>query len=881
MKGTSLVARILFFLYPPSFRKEYGREWLELARLRSTSFLLKDTLRMAPRLWLDGGTGPAVRKISPRVSLDPFRASAMETLSQDIRFGLRTLRKRPLFALMSVATLGLGIGAATAIFSVVEGVILRPLPYERPEEVVSAWQTYPEWQEEPSLAHMWDWGYLAYPGYERWREGQTHFQDVAIHATTVRNLSGAGDPERITVGIASSSLFPVLGVQPILGRAFTAEEDEPGTVPVALLSYDFWRESSGGDESVLGTAIRLNEDPFTVVGVLPPGFEFRVMGFMGSTVEKPVWIPVGADGRQRREGSHSYEAVGRLLPGATLEQATPEARNLIPAADEEEGHSVRLVSRKALEAGDLQTPLFLLLGASVVLLLIACGNVASLLMGELARRTHEMATRTALGAGRRRIVRQLLTESVILGLAGSGLGVLLAIWGTKALLSLAPALPRIGQVQVNPAVLSFGMGLGVLTGLLFGLAPAWALIRRGSRESLGMGWRSRGRRDSGFHGGVISVELALTLILLVSGALLTRSLGNLMALDTGFAQDGLIMARAYLPSYRYAESAERGAQVGRMQLALASVPGVRTASGTSSLPFFNAPGSLSYGIEGRPEAEVLSPHTSLRLVLPGFFETMGIRILEGRGILDTDRAGGQPVAVISETMARRHWPDESPLGARILFGDTLEVVGVAADVLHESLDAEPLATMYLPFHREAGTSINFLVRTDMDPEALFPSIREAIWSVDGETPISRVATLPSLIRNSARDERFRAILMVVFALCAALLAGAGVFGVTSRSVAQRSKEMGIRKALGAQPAGLVKLALSGALRAGLVGVAMGLLGAFWASRLLARYLFELQPWDPPIYAAVAGALLALALAASYIPARRAGRVPPMEVLREE
>jgi len=704
---------------------------------------------------------------------------------------------------------------------------------------------------------------------------------VAIHAATARNLTGLGDPERINVGIASSTFFPVLGIQPALGRAFSPDEDEPSAPPVALLSHAFFFCFFGADPEALGQIIHLNDRPFTVVGVLPRGFEFRVMGFMGSPGEKPVWIPVGADGYRRRENSHGYEAIGRLAPGVTLEQATPEAQVLIPAADEEEGHSVRLVSRQELETEGVQAPLFLLLGASVFLLLIACGNVATLLMGEFTGRRHEMATRSALGAGGRRLVRQLLTESVILGLAGGILGILLAFAGTRSLLGLAPALPRMSQVQVDPLVLSFGVGLGLVTGLLFGLAPAWSLARGRFGEILGSGWRSGSRGGSGFQKVVISLELALTLILLVSGALLARSLGALLEVDIGITQDQLVMVRTYLPSYRYADSSDRAIQVERMQQALSGVPGVLAASGTTSLPFYDGPNALSYGIEGQPEVEALSPHASLTEVLPDFFEVSGIRILEGRGIIDADGLDGPPVAVISETMARRHWPDRSPLGARILFGDTLEVVGVATDVLHESLDARPLATLYVPFLRDAGTSLNFLVRADAEPEVLFPNLRQAIWSIDPDAPISRVATLPSLIKNSARDERFRAVLMVVFAVCAALLAGAGVFGVTSRSVGQRTKEMGIRKALGARPEGLVKLALAGTVKAGVIGVVLGLLGAFWTSRLLAQFLFGIEPWDPLTYGAVAAILLALALAASYFPARRAGLVAPMDVLREE
>jgi len=805
----------------------------------------------------------------------------MDALLQDIRFGLRTFRKRPLFALVGVGTLGLGIGAATAIFSVVEGVLLRPPPFEQPNELMSVWQTFPEWREEPMLAGGWEWIYLSYPGYERWREGQTHFQDVAIHGAMIRDFSGRGDPARVWVGIASSSLFPVLGVQPILGRPFHPEEDAEGGPRVALLSHAFWVERFGEDPGVLGQTITLNQDPFTVVGVLPPEFRLPGLGSRGSPGERPVWIPVGADGYRRADNAHSYEAIGRLKPGATVQQAVPEARNLIRAPDEEPEHSVRVVPWEQLATEGLRSPLLLLLAASSTLLLIACGNVANLLLGESAGRQHEMATRRAVGAGARRLARQLITESVVLGLAGSILGVALALVGTRALLRVAPPLPRMELVQVNIPVLLFSVGLGLLTGLLFGVAPARDLARRGSAGPLASGWRTGSREGAFLQHAVVSVELALTVVLLVSGTLLGRSLSRLMAVDPGFQGERVAMVRVHLPGYRYADGSDRATQAERIRERLGSIPGVMAASGTSSLPFYNRPGALSYGIEGQEMPEEISPHASLRNVLPGFFETMGIRILEGRAISETDRLGGRPVAVISETLARRHWPDGSPIGARILFGDTLEVVGVAADVVHQSLDAEPLATLYVPFLWEAGTSINFVVSTSGDPEPLFPAFRQAVWEIDPEAPISRVATLPSLIRDSARSERFRAILMGVFALCAALLAGAGIFGVTARSVSQRTKEMGIRKALGAMPGSLVRLTLSGTARVGLVGVGLGLPAALLASRLLSRFLFGVEAWDPPTYAAAAGGLLLLSLFASYLPARRAGNVPPMDALREE
>lgn len=877
--------KMLLLLYPRSFREEFGDEWTELAGRKGLGFLLVDTLRTAPGVWVRRNKASGLWGTPTRSSLDTSagkgRASTLEAALQDIRFGLRTLRKRPLFTLMAIGALGLGIGSATAIFSVVEGVLLRGHPFDRTEELVSVWETSEEWRGNPDLSHMWNWGYLSHPGYQRWKDDQTQLQGVAIHAETARYLTSPGEVERISVGIASPSLFPVLGVQPTLGRGFFPEEDNVGTAPVAILSYAFWKERFGGDEGVLGETVGLNQVLYEVVGVLPREFELTGLGFFGAGGARSVWIPTGSDGYRRSDNSHSYEAIGRLDPESNQAQVAAEARNLIPAADEDPGQSVRVERWTELQREGLWSPLALLLGASLILLLIATGNVATLLLGEAAGRRHEIATRTALGASRGRLVRQLLTESILLGVGGGLLGIGIAFAGTHILLTLAPALPRLNQVSVNGSVLLFAITLGLLTGVLFGLTPSLHLAVDGARQSLGSGWRSGARGRTGLQQALITVELALTVVLLVSGTLLVRSLDELLSVDPGFQAEGLVMARVSMPRYRYGEDTDKGMQIERIREALGAVPGVTSASGTSSLPFYNAPGALSYGIAGRPDSEGSSPHLALTNVLPGFFETMGIRILEGRPLLASDGLDGPPVAVISESFALRHWPDRSPLGAGILFGDTLQIVGVAADVAHETLHADPLVTLYVPFLRQPGSTINFLVRTPVDPEAIMGSLRQAIRSVDSEMPITRTATLTSLIDASARNERFRAVLMAVFAACAALLACAGVFGVSARAVAQRQKELGIRKALGARSGGLVQLGLAGAARAGTIGVVGGLVIAYFSSGFLRNFLFQIQPWDPVTYGAVGALLMGTMVVAALIPAMRAARVDPMEVLREE
>jgi predicted permease len=492
-----------------------------------------------------------------------------------------------------------------------------------------------------------------------------------------------------------------------------------------------------------------------------------------------------------------------------------------------------------------------------------------------------MAARLALGAKPPRLVRQLLTESVLLGFFGSALGVLLAHLGTRSLITLAPGLPRLDEVGVNPAVLIFAGGIGVLTGLLFGLAPALGLFKAQAHEILRSGSRSGLRGQFRLQQGLISIQIGLTVILLASGGLLTRSLGNLFAVDPGFRVEGVSMLRVNLPQYRIPNSADQAFEIGAIGRALEAVPGVLAVSGTSSLPFHGFPNLLSFGIEGKLDPPNGSRHTSSRRVLPGFFETMEIPILEGRPLSEHDGPEGLPVAVISESLANAFWPGESPLGSRILFGDTLTVVGVAGDIVHESLDATPLPTLYRPFLQEPSSSVSFIVRAAGAPETLFGELREAVWTVDREIPVPTVATLGDLQIGTTQEARFRTLLIMIFAACAALLAGTGVFGITARVVARRAKEMAIRKALGAEAKGLTRIALGGTVRSGLLGIAGGLAAALVIGHFMKGFLFGIESWDPPTFLSAAGLLFGLSLAASYLPARRAGSVAPMEMLREE
>jgi putative ABC transport system permease protein len=486
-----------------------------------------------------------------------FPGVAVGDFVRDIHFGIRTLRRKPLFTAISVGTLGLGIGASTAIFSVVEAVLLRPLPYEEPGQLVQVWETMPDWLDNPQLASDWDKIYLAWPDYERWRDGQTVFEDVASYGSATMTMTGQGTPERVRVGKASSSLLTVLGVNPVLGRDFLPGEDGRDAPHVALLSYSAWRDRFGEDPNMVGRSISLNDTPFTVVGVLPPGFRVRGLGIFGGAAEYPVWIPVGANDARLRVNDHSYDGVARLKRGVSLAQAQVETVMLLRGDRGPEEMGARLAFRDEVEDAGLKRPLFLLMTAALVLLLIACGNVAVLLVGEFSGRRHEVATRMAVGAGRGRVIRQLLTESALLGVAGSVVGGALAVVGTRMMIGLAPPIPRLESVAVNGPVLLFGACVGIASGIMFGLAPSWSVWRGKIQHTLQLSRAIGTARGSALSLGVVAGEIGLTVLLLVSAGLLGRSFASLLAVDPGFEAERLAQISVRLPIGRYSAPESR------------------------------------------------------------------------------------------------------------------------------------------------------------------------------------------------------------------------------------------------------------------------------------------------------------------------------------
>ncbi len=814
------------------------------------------------------------------------------SVMRDVRFGLRTLRKRPLFTTLVVGTLGLGIAAFTIVFSLVDGVLLRKMPYERPGQLVNIWKTFPAWQGQDVLDDAWDKVGLNWSEFLTLRDNSQLLAEVAVRRNRTMVLSGTGTPERLEVAGVSSGLFPMLGVRPLLGRLFLPGEEGPGTARLAILSHTLWANRFGSDPDIVGRRIELDAQPFEVIGVLPPGFRLRstIFNLLNSAIdtgERALWVPIGFD---RLGAGWSLEVTGRLLPGATPEQLRAELDALlrecrtcyVPAGQTAAGLGFRLTHPKEEIVGGHRSSLLLLLAASAILLVIACGNIAALVMSEAVERKHDTATRIALGAGRLRIARQVLTETVLLGVFGSALGIAIAVAGIQAFLALAPPLPRLEEVGLNHGVLLFSVGVGVGTGILFGLAPAFSLHGSALRVAQGMEGRGSTTGRGRFQRGMIAGELALTIVLLVSAGLFVRSLLNLSRVDPGFDANSVATVRMHLgPSASQYPGGAR--QLIREVLdRISAIPGVQRVGGVDGLPFPGVQTGTVIQIVGRSQDEgaVVIPRN--HLVLPGYLATMKIPLLVGRTLTEADiSADGAPGMLINEQMARQYWPNESPLGGLIeQDGTVYEVVGIVGDVRERHLSEPPEAMVYRAGPQIPG-AVSLVARTSAAPQDLVAQMRAAIWAVSPQVSLSQQTTMTNLVQISTADERYRTMLVSVFGALATLLAAAGVFGVTAHSVSKRTREMGIRMALGAQSGRLVRGIVSETILAGVVGMGIGFLGALVVTRPLTSYLFGIEAWDPPTFCGVIVLLGSLSIGAAMLPASRVGRVDPTRVLREE
>lgn len=808
----------------------------------------------------------------------------MLTLLRDVQYAIRSLRRRPAFTLVAVGTLALGSGAATSIYSVVDGILLKPLPYREASRIAAVWQTYPHWRNEPILAPLWDRITFSYPEYLEWRTHQRSFVDVAVSRSSSTRIGSGETLESVGLTEATASIFNVLQIVPALGRFFTEAEDVRGGPPVVLLSYENWMTGYGGDRAIIGAPVRFSRGTYTVIGVLPPGLSLE-----HGTAASPHWIPLGQDtANTSRKQDHSFPALGRLKPGVTLGGAAHELDRINDSDEHWNKHGAHARQWQVDLTRNVRKPLYLLLGAVLVLMLVACVNVATLLLGEATMREHEMAARVALGANRLRLVRQLLTESVVLGVAGAAMGALLAVAGTKLLVALAPAeLPGLVNVRIEVRVLAFALALAIATGLLFGLAPAIAMARRDPASLLRGGRGQTGRRAMRLQPILVAVELGMSFVLLVGAGLLTRSMLRLSAVDPGFQRDNLLAVKVSFPardSFAVHDFYVRATQ------RLGALPGVVSASAGSSLPFTDDWSSSPIHRErdaGQPEAT--SREARHRAVLPGFFRTMGIPLRAGRDFTDADRSGAPRVMAVNETMAKREWSGESPLGKRVRFhGQWWEVVGVVGDVKFRKLSSEIEATLYTPHAQRMPTGMNLFVRTrdngDALANALRPALRATRYALRELNPnalLMKVEAMPELVERSYAHERYRTSLISLFSAIAMVLAGAGMYGVVSRAVGHRRRELGIRMALGAQPGAVMRLVIASTA----AGTVLGILGGGGVSVLLTPYisafLFAISAVDVATYLAVAVLLVGVSLLASWIPARRAARVAPAIVLRED
>jgi putative ABC transport system permease protein len=806
----------------------------------------------------------------------------MDVMLQDLRYGMRKLAKTPGFTAIVVFALALGIGANTAIFSVVNAILLHPLAYKDPGRIAMVWM------DNRKLGVDQDWH--SYPNFMEYKNGSQTFEDIAAFNDRSFNLTGAGDPVRVIGAWATASLFPVLDVAPVLGRVFTPDEEEPGRDLVVVLSHGLWQRRFGADPHIIGQQISLNRTNRTVVGVMPASFRFP-------DKDAELWIPLAPDPQLRNNRNALWlKAVGRLKPGVTLEQARADMSTIAGRLEQQydfmSGYGVNLVPIHDQVVGSVRPALLVLLGAVVLVLMIACANVANLLLVRAAAREREIAVRAALGGARGRLVRQMLTESIVLATAGGVAGLLIAVLGLRVLLALAPGdIPRLDQIRMDWQVLIFALAISLATGLIFGVVPALQASRPDLNESLKEGGRSstagiRGRR---IRGALAVSEIALSLILLIAAGLMIKSFFRLQQFNLGFNPDRLLTLRLQLPGSKYRDDSHVAGFYRELLDRVENLPGVQSAGAISTIFLTKTPYSTNFTIQGRPP---LPPGEQIEVPLdsisPNYFRVMGIRLLRGREFTDDDKAGAAGVVIINQTFARRFFPNEDPIGRRFVYGVPdgpnprwLTIVGVVADTRRTGFDAEVRPETYLPYSQTPDRSMYLIVRAASSPVSLIGAVRDAVWAIDKDQAVFSVETMDQLLSEMMAQRRFNMLLLAIFAAAALILAAVGIYGVMSYSVTQRTHEIGVRIALGASRARVLwKVAGQGMVLAA-AGIALGLAGSLALTRLMAGLLFEVGATDPVTFVLIPLLLGGAALAASVIPASRAMKVDPILALRYE
>ena len=807
----------------------------------------------------------------------------MDTLAQDVRFALRTLRKNPGFTIIAVLALALGVGASAAIYSVIDGVLLRTLAYRDPARLVRIYEIFPN-----------GYGSVAAANFDDWRAQSRSFSDLVLYSNGNENLQGAGEAVRLRTVTASANLFNALGVEPLRGRTFAAGDDEPGAPPVVILSEGFWRRRFAGDPAAVGQTITLDGRASTVIGVMPSRFRFPA-----GTDATDLWSPLALSPAERASrGSHLYGVIARLAPGATVESARRDlagvARRLEKQyPDEQAGRSVRLVSLSDDVVGYVRPVLLVLFGAAVVVLLVACLNVANLLLARSTDRNRELAVRCALGAGRARLVRQMITESLVLAVGGAAIGALIAQWGVQAFVTLAGStLPRSADVRFDGGVFAFLVAAAALMALGVGIAPALRASRADVKSTLNAGGsRAVARGGDRSRDALIVSEIALALLLVAGAGLLVRTFVHLRSADTGMRADNVLTFRVSVPAERYPDTAIATRFYAPALERIQALPGVSHAGAISALPLSQWGINGDFSIEGHPPAPASSPYRAeWRAVGGEYFTALGIPLLRGRNFTEADKPGSGFNVLVNQALVTNFFHDEDPIGQRLNLGDAvmLTIVGVVGSVRQAGLERGPLPEVYFSMRQIERTMIaplmgemSFVVAGKVPVNTLLPAIRGAIHSVDENQPLFAVRTMEGVISDSLADQRLYLGLLASFAGIALALAAAGIYGVMSYLVTQRTREIGIRMALGAEPGAVMRMVIGQGMGRVAIGVAAGLAAAFASTRVLAGLLHGVTPTDPGTLAAVVAILAGIAMLAIYIPARRAMRVDPNISLRTE
>jgi predicted permease len=797
---------------------------------------------------------------------------------QDIRFALRTFLKSPGFTVVAILALGLGIGANAALFSVINAVLLKPLPYQQPERLVRVYETFlPK-----------GFGSVSTPNFVDWRKQNQVFERLEAFSTGSINLQGDGQPERIPLAVGTAGLFELLGAKPLQGRTFLPDEDQPGKPDVAVISERLWRRRFASDPHLLGSTLTLDGMPTTVIGIMPASFQFPP-----GSADRDIWMPLQfSPSNLAQRGSHWMAVLGRLKPGVGIDGAIAGMKQIAANLaqqypDQQKGRSILIRSLQDVLVGGIRPALLVLMGSVGFVLLIACANVANLLLARAASRRKEVAVRAALGASRARLIRQFLTESVMLALAGGVLGAFLGDQGVQALVFLASRqIPRATEVHLDGTVFLFLLGICLFAGIIFGLVPAFQSARDNLQEGLREGGRSGGvgGRGEGFRNALVVTEFALALMLLIGAGLMLRTFLALNATESGMVTHGVLTMSVSVPEGKYANSSmwQRFYEPALDQIR--ALPGVRAAGMISLLPLQTFGTNGNFGIDNRPQGEPgHEPFAEYRTISPGYFQAMGIPILKGRDVSNQDSANSAHTVLINDALARRYLPGEDPIGHKIQWSSERTIIGVVANIRQAGLSADPVPELYFPAAQRGNSlsGMTLVIGTGVEPASLTRAVESAIHTVDPTQPVFGVKTMERVVADSLSNQRLYAWLLGVFAGLALILASAGIYGVMSYLVTQRTQEFGVRMALGASASDVLRMVLRQALVLIAAGVAIGLCGALAVTRVLADFLFGVRPIDPLTFAAVSAILIVVALVATYLPALRATRVDPMVALRYE